>query len=514
MTTQTAPNSPVVSPVVSMDMITKTFPGVKALDEVKLDLYPGQVTALVGENGAGKSTTVKILTGIYFPDGGTIRIDGDPVTVSNPNDAADAGITAIHQETVLFDELSVAENIYIGHAPRTRFGLIDKAEMHRNATALLEEIGAPFSSHTQLRDLGIANKHLVAIARALSVDARVVIMDEPTAALSHKEIEELYDLVETLKSQGKAILFISHKFDEIFRIADRYTVFRDGAFVGDGLIADIDEDALVKLMVGRSVDQIFPPRAHDVGEDVLQVVGYDHPTEFADIGFTLKRGEILGFYGLVGAGRSEFMQALFGITKPSKGVTKINGDIRIIRSPADAVNNGIVYVPEDRGKQGAIIGLPIFQNITLPSIGRTSQRGFLRLAEEFKLAREYAERLDLRAASLDQDVGNLSGGNQQKVVIAKWLATQPQVIILDEPTKGIDIGSKAAVHEFMAELAALGLSVIMVSSEIPEVIGMSDRVIVMRDGRIAAELAGNDLTPETLVRHAAGITTTSGSVPA
>jgi rhamnose transport system ATP-binding protein len=339
-------------------------------------------------------------------------------------------------------------------------------------------------------------------------------MDEPTAALSHKEIEELYELVDTLKSQGKAILFISHKFDEIFRIADRYTVFRDGAFVGDGLIADIDEDALVKLMVGRSVDQIFPPRVHDVGEDVLQVVGYDHPTEFADIGFTLKRGEILGFYGLVGAGRSEFMQALFGITKPSKGVTKINGNIRIIRSPADAVKNGIVYVPEDRGKQGAIIGLPIFQNITLPSIGRTSQRGFLRLAEEFKLAREYAERLDLRAASLDQDVGNLSGGNQQKVVIAKWLATQPQVIILDEPTKGIDIGSKAAVHEFMAELAALGLSVIMVSSEIPEVIGMSDRVIVMRDGRIAAELAGNDLTPETLVRHAAGITTTPESVPA
>jgi rhamnose transport system ATP-binding protein len=494
------------SPVVSMDMITKTFPGVKALDEVSLDLYAGQVTALVGENGAGKSTTVKILTGIYRPDGGTIRLDGAPISLTTPNDASDAGITAIHQETVLFDELSVAENIYIGHAPRTRFGLIDKAEMHRAADTLLNEIGAPFKSHTQLRDLGIANKHLVAIARALSVDARVVIMDEPTAALSHKEIEELYALVETLKSQGKAILFISHKFDEIFRIADRFTVFRDGAFVGDGMIADIDEDALVKLMVGRSVDQIFPSRAHDVGDEVLKVVGYSHPTEFADITFSLNRGEILGFYGLVGAGRSEFMQSLFGITKPSKGVCRINGKISVIRSPADAVNNGIVYVPEDRGKQGAIIGLPIFQNITLPSLARTSRNGFLRLAEEFKLAREYSERLDLRAASLDQDVGNLSGGNQQKVVIAKWLATQPQVIILDEPTKGIDIGSKAAVHEFMAELASQGLSVIMVSSEIPEVIGMSDRVIVMRDGLIAAELAGDELTPETLVRHAAGIT--------
>jgi len=488
-----------------MDMITKTFPGVKALDRVKLDLYPGQVTALVGENGAGKSTTVKILTGIYTPNGGTIRIDGEAVAFSSPNVASEAGITAIHQETVLFDELSVGENIFIGHAPRTPFGLIDTTKMHSTAKALLDGIGAPFSSHTPLRDLGIANKHLVAIARALSVDARVVIMDEPTAALSHKEIEELYELVDSLKAQGKAILFISHKFDEIFRIVDRYTVFRDGAFVGDGLIADIDENALVKMMVGRAVDQIFPDRSSATGEDVLQVGGYSHPTEFADIGFTLKRGEILGFYGLVGAGRSEFMQALFGITKPSKGVCKINGKIKIIRSPADAVANGIVYVPEDRGKQGAIIGLPIFQNISLPSLGRTSHNGFLRLAEEFKLAREYAERLDLRAASLDQDVGNLSGGNQQKVVIAKWLATQPQVIILDEPTKGIDIGSKAAVHEFMAELAALGLSVIMVSSEIPEVIGMSDRVIVMRDGLIVAELSDKELTPENLVRHAAGI---------
>lgn len=502
------------APVVSMDTITKTFPGVKALDQVKLDLYPGQVTALVGENGAGKSTTVKILTGIYQPDGGTIRIAGQPVSLNTPNDASDAGITAIHQETVLFDELTVAENIFIGHAPRTKWGLIDKVAMHHKAHALLEEIGAPFATTAYLRDLGIASKHLVAIARALSVDARVVIMDEPTAALSHKEIEELYDLVETLKAQGKAILFISHKFDEIFRIADRYTVFRDGAFVGDGLIADITEDALVKMMVGRSVDHIFPDRDHAVGEDVLQVIDYAHPTEFADIGFTLKRGEILGFYGLVGAGRSEFMQALFGITKPSTGETKINGESCVIRSPADAVSNGIVYVPEDRGKQGAVIGLPIFQNITLPSLGRTSKSGFLRMVEEFRLAREYAERLDLRAASLDQDVGNLSGGNQQKVVIAKWLATQPQVIILDEPTKGIDIGSKAAVHEFMAELASQGLSVIMVSSEIPEVIGMSDRVIVMRDGRIVAELEGEALTPETLVRHAAGITTAPESIPA
>lgn len=493
------------TPVLALDGITKTFPGVKALDGVSLRLYPGQVTALIGENGAGKSTVVKTLTGIYQPDGGEILVDGTPTRFTTAQDAANAGITAIHQETVLFDELSVAENIFLGHAPRGRFGLIDWATMEARATEILRGIGAEVDPAHKLRDLGIANKHLVAIARALSSDARVVIMDEPTAALSHKEIQELYELVETLKAQGKAILFISHKFDEIFRIADRFTVFRDGQFIADGMIADVTESDLVKMMVGRDVSQIFPTRNNTPGAKVLQVEGMSHPTEFADIGFTLKRGEILGFYGLVGAGRSEFMQALFGITKPSAGQVTIDGAQTQIRSPADAVEAGIVYVPEDRGKQGAITALPIFQNVTLPSLGRTSHKGVLRLAEEFKLAREYTQRLDLRAASLDTAVGNLSGGNQQKVVIAKWLATQPKVIILDEPTKGIDIGSKAAVHEFMAELAAEGLAVIMVSSEIPEVLGMSDRVIVMREGRMVAELAGDDLTPETLVRHAAGI---------
>jgi rhamnose transport system ATP-binding protein len=492
-------------PILSLNRVTKTFPGVTALSEVSLDLYPGKVTALVGENGAGKSTVVKILTGIYQPDGGQIEIDGSAVRFPTAQDAGDAGVTAIHQETVLFDELSVAENVFLGHAPRGRWGLIDTREMVRKAREILTGIGAEIDPHTKLKELGIANKHLVAIARALSIDARVVIMDEPTAALSQKEIEELYDLVEDLKAQGKAILFISHKFDEIFRIADHYTVFRDGALIGNGAIADVTEAALVKMMVGRDVSQIFPERERNLGDEVLVVKGYQHPTEFADISFTLRRGEILGFYGLVGAGRSEFMQSLFGMTRPSEGKVRIDGAAAVIRSPADAVGQGIVYVPEDRGKQGAITALPIFQNVTLPSLGRTSKNGFLRLAEEFKLAREYTERLDLRAASLDTDVGNLSGGNQQKVVIAKWLATQPKVIILDEPTKGIDIGSKAAVHEFMAELAAQGLAVIMVSSEIPEVLGMSDRVIVMREGRIAAELSGHDLTPETLVRHAAGI---------
>ncbi|WP_088342580.1 MULTISPECIES: sugar ABC transporter ATP-binding protein [Rhodomicrobium] len=493
------------TPLLTLSGISKGFPGVRALAGVALEIFPGEVTALIGENGAGKSTLVKILTGIYQPDAGTIRLGGAEVSFRAAHDAAAAGITAIHQETVLFDELSVAENIFLGHAPRSRFGLIDWPAMRRNAAALLDRIGARIAPETRLRDLGLASRHLVAIARALSVEARIVIMDEPTASLSHKEIAELYELIERLKAEGKAILFISHKFEEIFRISDRYCVFRDGECVGGGMTAETDHNELVRLMVGRSVDQIFPKTAAEIGAPVLSVSGYSHPTEFEDIGFELRRGEILGFYGLIGAGRSEIMQALFGITRASSGTLRIDGKAARIRTPAEAIAQGIVYVPEERGQQGTIAGLPIFQNITLPSLAKTSRAGFIRLAEEFALAREYTARLNLRAAALDRDVGTLSGGNQQKVVIAKWLATRPKIIILDEPTKGVDIGSKAAIHAFMSELAARGLSIIMVSSEIPEILGMSDRVIVMREGRIVASLPREGLGAEMLVRAAAGI---------
>jgi rhamnose transport system ATP-binding protein len=487
-----------------MKTISKAFPGVKALDGVDLQLYSGTVTALIGENGAGKSTLVKILTGVYQPDHGTITLDGKPVLVPDAQAAFHLGITATHQETVLFDELSVTENIFLGHEIKGRFGLLDWAAMRVRVSEILAELEVDLDPDVRLRDLAIARKHLVAIARALSVDAKIVIMDEPTAALSHKEVEELYTIVAKLKREGKAILFISHKFEEVFRIADRYAVFRDGKAVGAGLMSEATPNGLIALMVGRTVEHVFPKVAVDLGETVFSVSGLCHPTEFADITFDLRRGEILGFYGLVGSGRSELMQALFGLTRPSAGSVSLLGKPARFDRPADAVAAGLVYVPEERQRQGAVLPLPIFQNITLPSLGRVSRNGFLDLAREFALARQYAARLDLRASSLSQEVGTLSGGNQQKVVIGKWLATEPRVIILDEPTKGIDVGSKAAVHAFMGELAARGLAVIMVSSELPEILGMSDRVAVMREGRIVGFFARANLSAEMLVRTATG----------
>lgn len=486
--------------------IAKSFPGVHALHNVNLSLYPGQVTALIGENGAGKSTLVKILTGIYRPDEGHIALDGKPIVLTDAQSAFQLGITAIHQETVLFDDLTVAENIYLGHAPRGRFGLIDWAAMNAKAKAVLTQMHAVhIAADTRLRDLSIANKHHVAVARALSIDAQVVVMDEPTAALSAKEISELYELVGLLKSQGKAILFISHKFDEIFKIADRYTVFRDGELVGDGLIKDTTQNELVKLMVGRSVTRLFPKRDAKFGERVLLVEGLSHPTEFDDVSFDLHEGEILGFYGLVGAGRTEVMKALFGMTRVSHGKVEMEGAALHLGSAEEAIKAGIVYVPEERGAQGIAGGLPIFMNVSLPSLSQTSRNSILQLKNEFDLTRKYTQRLDLRAASLSQDVATLSGGNQQKVIVAKWLAKAPKIIILDEPTKGIDIGSKAAVHEFMAQLVAEGMAVIMVSSEIPEILGMSDRIIVMREGLITAKFENKGLSAEILIRAAAGI---------
>ncbi|AYD04374.1 sugar ABC transporter ATP-binding protein [Neorhizobium sp. NCHU2750] len=492
------------APILEMRGISQIFPGVKALDGVSIALYPGEVTALIGENGAGKSTLVKILTGIYRPTEGEIVIDGRPVTFSSPQDAIDAGVTAIHQETVLFDELSVAENIFLGHAPRTRFGFIDWRVMNQRSGELMQALESEIDPTIRLKDLSIAQRHLVAIARALSVEARIVIMDEPTAALSRKEIDDLFHIVEGLKKQGKAILFISHKFDEVYEIAENFVVFRDGRAVGHGRLSETPQDTIVRMMVGRDVANVFPKIDVAIGQTVLAVENYCHPTEYRDISLELKRGEILGVYGLIGAGRSELCQSLFGISRPSSGRLVLEGEVLDIRSPGDAIAAGIVYVPEERGRHGLALPMPIFQNMSLPSLARTSRSGFLKAANELALARKYAERLDLRAAALSVPVGTLSGGNQQKVVIGKWLATLPKVIILDEPTKGIDIGSKAAVHGFISELASEGLSIIMVSSELPEILGMSDRVLVMREGLSAGIFDRGQLSAEMLVRAATG----------
>lgn len=493
------------TPLLSLKGISKRFPGVRALENVQLDLWPGHVTALIGENGAGKSTLVKVMTGIYQPDEGEILYKAIPISLPTPDAVHRVGITAIHQETVLFDELSVTENIFVGHYLYK--GLLKKLDwpaMHQQARALLARLEVQIDPRATLKTLSIAQRHMVAIARALAFDAQVVILDEPTAALSQHEILEFYHIVERLKQEGKAILFISHKFDEIFELADHYTILRDGVFIESGAIKEITEARMVTLMVGRAISQSWPKIACEPGEVVLEVNDLCHATEFAHINFSLRKGEILGFYGLVGAGRTELMQALCGVTRPASGDIILNGKAVQFRQPADAIQAGIVCVPEERQQQGAITALSIAQNISLPQLSTLNANGVLNDAKEWALAEEYARRLQVKAFSWKQAVETLSGGNQQKVVIGKWLATQPQVIILDEPTKGIDIGSKAAVHQFMSELVAQGLAVIMVSSELPEVMGMADRVIVMHEGLMVAHYRAGEASAETIVSAASG----------
>ncbi len=484
--------------------LSKAFGPTKAVQGVSFDLSLGEVLALIGENGAGKSTVVKMLTGIYSPDAGQILFQNQPVTFHSPQDAWKKGISAIHQETVMFDEMSVGENLFIGRHPVKR-GMVDWKQLKSEAQKVLDRIDAKIAPETLLKELSVAQKHLVQIARALSQEASVVIMDEPTAALSRAEIEDLYRVVRQLRAEGKAVLLITHKFDEVFALADRYVVLRDGEKVGEGRIADTDNDQLVRLMAGRNVGEVFPKTQTKRGEVVLEATGFSHPTEFSNISFSVRKGEILGFYGLVGAGRSEVMQAIFGLSPRAKGTVKIAGKTVQIKSPSDAVQAGLVYVPEDRQQNGAILPMSILHNITLPTLGQIVGGWVLRRKREETVAMNYAQRLSLRAAHLDQNVSELSGGNQQKVVISKWLASEPQAIILDEPTKGIDVGAKAAVHGFMNELVERGMAVVLVSSELPEVMHMSDRIIVMREGRIVGEFEAKKTTAEEIVAKAAGV---------
>jgi rhamnose transport system ATP-binding protein len=490
------------TPALALEGIRKQFGAAWALDRVDLALCAGQVVALVGENGAGKSTAVKIMTGIYRPDAGCVRVAGVPVELASARDAWRHGIAVVHQETAMFDELSVAENIFMGHLIARR-GRLDWAEMKRRAAAILAGLESDLRPDAPLGTLSVAHKHLVEIARALSHDAKVVIMDEPTAALSTREVADLFGIVHRLKAAGKAILFISHKLDEVFAIADRYTVLRDGRRVGDGAIADVDHGALVRMMVGRPVAQILPKTEVPIGPPVLEVEGVGNDTEFDAISFELGRGEVLGFYGLVGAGRSELVEALFGIGQIARGSVRLDGRA-VGRAPRRAIEQGLVLVPEDRQRNGAILPLSVRHNVTLASL-RTLSRVFVRRAAEAALAQRIVDRLAIRCSGLEQPVGELSGGNQQKVVIGKWFATTPKVIMLDEPTKGVDVGSKAAVHEVIGELVAQGVSVIVVSSELPELMGIADRIAVMHKGRIARILPRGEFDAGVIVAAAAGL---------
>jgi rhamnose transport system ATP-binding protein len=479
------------SPLLSLTGIRKSFGGVRALDDAALALHAGSVTALIGENGAGKSTLVKILSGIHQPDAGDIRFDGNVVRIAHPNAARGLGIGVVHQECQVFDNLSVAENLFVNAQPLRRGG-VDWRALRARASALLRELDADFDGDMPAGRLSIAQKHVVQIARALADDSRVLILDEPTASLSQRECAELFRIVRKLRDAGRALLFISHKFDEIFEIADRYAVFRDGVSVASGLLGESSRDELIRLMVGRPIDQLFPKIETTIGADLLRVENLSLARSFEDISFTLRRGEILGIYGLVGAGRTELAEALFGLSRNVSGV---------VRLAADAQAAGMALVPEDRQSQGAILPFSISANVALPNLAMLAPTGWCDPRREAGLAREWIDKLSIKARAPEQPVGSLSGGNQQKVVLAKWLARKPAVLILDEPTKGIDVGAKAAVHAVMSEFASRGNGVIMISSELPEILGMSDRMLVMRRGRLRGEFA-RGVTSEALLRAA------------
>jgi len=476
-----------VSPLLTLTDVRKSFGGVRALAGVDLELHRGSITALLGENGAGKSTLVKILSGVHQPDSGSIYLEGARTRVPTPVAARDLGIGVVHQECLVFDHLTVAENLFVNAHPG-RLGLVDWKTLNTRAAAVLHELGADFGADTAVASLSIAQKHVVQIARALVNESRVLILDEPTASLSKRECAELFRIARQLRDQGCALLFITHRFEEIFELADRYAVFRDGASVGAGPLAETSRDELIRLMVGRPVEQLFPKQDSTPGETLLQVEGLGRAGEFEDVSFTLRRGEILGIYGLVGAGRSELAQVLFGAERAHTGHVTGHADIAL--------------VPEDRQGQGSILPFSIAANIALTNLAALAPRGWIRARQENELARQWMEKLSIKAQEPTQPVQSLSGGNQQKVVLAKWLARKPAVLILDEPTKGIDVGAKAAVHAVTSEFAAAGNGVILISSELPEVIAMSDRVLVMRRGRLRGEFTRVEATSENLLRAA------------
>jgi ribose transport system ATP-binding protein len=490
-------------PIVRMESISKKFGPVTALDNVSFDLRPGEVHALMGENGAGKSTMMKILTGIYSKDGGTVELEGEVRDFRTPKDAQDAGIAIVHQELNMMNHLTVAQNIFIGREP-TRAGTINDAQMNRDAAALFERLNISIDPTETMGSLTVGHQQMCEIAKVISTDAKVIVFDEPTAALTDSEIEDLFKIVDDLRGQGIGIVYISHRMDEIKRITNRVTVMRDGGYVGTVDTAATTKDQIINMMVGRTV--LEDPKTESTvpldAEPVLSVRGLHAGPMVQDVSFDLHRGEILGMSGLMGAGRTETARAIFGADKLESGEIFINGEQSKIRSPEDAVAAGISYLSEDRKRYGVLIHKDVTENITLPSLSTYTHAGRVKSSAERKTARDYIQRLRIKTPSESQEVGKLSGGNQQKIVIAKWLVRDSDIFIFDEPTRGIDVGAKAEIYDLMNQLVEHGKSIIMISSELTEILRMSDRVLVMCEGRKTAEIPIEEATQENIM-HAA-----------
>jgi ABC-type sugar transport system ATPase subunit/ribose/xylose/arabinose/galactoside ABC-type transport system permease subunit len=486
-------------PVAELIGVSKFFGGTAAVREVSLALHPGEVLALLGENGAGKSTCVKLLAGVYRPDAGAVVLDGRAVQLMAPLDAQRQGIAVMHQHPGLFPDLSVAENIAIGHGPVARLGLLDQSRIEEDAARLLAMVGLGCTPQAQLGGLRSSEQQLVEIARALSVRARVLIMDEPTAALSQREVDRLFEVVDDLRRQGVAMMFVGHRMDEIYRVADRVTVLRDGQLVATAPIGEMPRERAVRLMVGRVLTHMYPERQAEPGAVVLAAEGLARAGAFSGVSLQVRAGEVLGLAGLVGSGRTEIARVLFGVDQPTEGAILLDGVPVTFASPRDAMAAGIAYVSEDRIGQSLVMDFPILTNASLPVIGQATTAGLIRPARELGLVRGHLERLRLRFRSYLQPVKTLSGGNQQKVVLAKWLATRPRVLILDEPTQGIDVQTKAEVHAVIADLARQGLAIVLISSELPELLGMCDRIVVLREGQITAQVPAIEATQESVL---------------
>jgi len=487
------------TPTVGLRDVSKAFGQVIALRSGSLALYPGSIHALVGENGAGKSTLVKIMAGLYQRDSGTFEMEGQPVDFKTTAEAKAAGIAVIYQEPTLFPDLSVTENVFMGRQPVGRFRRIDRKAMRAEVRGLMERLGVRIDGDRPAEGLSIADQQIIEIAKAISLDAKVMIMDEPTAALSGVEVERLFAVARSLRDEGRALMFISHRFDEVFALCDTITVMRDGAYISTDAVAATDVPQIVRRMVGRDVNDLFPKQEAKIGDPLLVVEGLNMPGVFHDISLNVRSGEIVGLAGLVGAGRSEVARAIFGVDPYEAGSVTIGGTAVPARDPSAAMGLGLALVPEDRRKQGLVIDATVSQNITAAIRDSLSKLGLITTGAENDAARVWASRLEVKTRALDAVAGTLSGGNQQKVVLAKWLATTPKVLIIDEPTRGIDVGTKAEVHRMMSELAGQGLGILMISSELPEVLGMADRVYVMREGRITAELDRDEANSESVM---------------